>query len=111
VLLTQGLLDSANLITVKVFGEIEFWFVLIKVATIIAVVVIGLTIILFKFGDLRETASFSNLWTQGGFLPFGALGVFLSMPDGYVHLSRFGTDRRLRWRNREPGAGASPCGQ
>jgi amino acid transporter, AAT family len=78
-LITLGLLYSANLITVKVFGEIEFWFALIKVATIVAVIVIGLTIILFKFGDLRETASFSNLWTQGGFLPFGALGVFLSM--------------------------------
>jgi AAT family amino acid transporter len=78
-LITLGLLYSANLITVKLFGEIEFWFALIKVTTIVAMIVIGLTIILFKFGDLRETASFSNLWTQGGFLPFGALGVLLSM--------------------------------
>jgi AAT family amino acid transporter/D-serine/D-alanine/glycine transporter len=64
---------------VKLFGEIEFWFALIKVITIVAVISIGLTIILFKFGDLGKTASFSNLWTGGGFLPFGALGVLLSM--------------------------------
>src|SRR3984893_2742439 len=74
-----GVLYTANLITVKLFGEIEFWFALIKVVTIVAVIVIGLTIILFKFGDLGETASLSNLWTQGGFFPFGALGVLLTL--------------------------------
>jgi amino acid transporter, AAT family len=42
-------------------------------------IVLGLTIILFKFGDLGKTASFSNLWTQGGFFPFGALGVLLTL--------------------------------
>jgi amino acid transporter, AAT family len=78
-LITLGLLYSANLITVKVFGEIEFWFALIKVVTIVAMIVIGLTIIVFKFGNLGETASFSNLWMHGGFFPFGALGVLLSL--------------------------------
>lgn len=78
-LITLGLLYIANLITVKLFGEIEFWFALIKVITIIAVIVFGLTVILFKFGDLGKTASFSNLWTQGGFFPFGALGVLLPL--------------------------------
>jgi AAT family amino acid transporter len=78
-LITLGLLYSANLITVKLFGEIEFWFALIKVMTIVAVMVIGLMIILFKFGDLGETAGLSNLWTQSGFFPFGALGVLLSL--------------------------------
>jgi AAT family amino acid transporter len=78
-LITLGLLYSANLTTVKLFGEIEFWFALIKVVTIVAMIIIGLTIILFKFGDLGKTATFSNLWTEGGFLPFGGLGVLLSL--------------------------------
>ena len=78
-LITLGLLYSANLITVKLFGEIEFWFALIKVVTIVVMIVLGLTIILFKFGGLGKTATFSNLWTQGGFLPFGALGVLLTL--------------------------------
>jgi amino acid transporter, AAT family len=52
---------------------------LIKVVTIVAMIVLGLTIILFKFGDLGKTASFSNLWTHGGFFPFGALGVLLTL--------------------------------
>jgi AAT family amino acid transporter len=78
-LITLALLYSANLITVKLFGEIEFWFALIKVVTIVATIASGLIVILFKFGDLGKTASFSNLWTSGGFLPFGALGVLLSL--------------------------------
>ena len=78
-LITLGLLYSANLITVKLFGEIEFWFALIKVVTIIAMIVTGLAIIVFKFGDLGKSASFSNLWAQGGFFPFGAFGVLLPL--------------------------------
>jgi amino acid transporter, AAT family len=78
-LLTLGLLYLANLITVKLFGEIEFWFALIKVVTIIAMIIIGLTITLFNFADLGKSASFSNLWAKGGFFPFGALGVLLSL--------------------------------
>jgi len=78
-LLTLSLLYFANLITVKLFGEIEFWFALIKVVTIVSVIVIGLTIILFKFGDLAKTAGLSNLWTHGGFFPFGPLGVLLPL--------------------------------
>jgi len=78
-LATLGLLSVANLLAVKLFGEIEFWFALIKVTTIIAVITIGLTIILFKFGDLGRTASVSNLWTHGGFFPFGPLGVLLPL--------------------------------
>jgi AAT family amino acid transporter len=78
-LITLGILYSANLTTVKLFGEVEFWFSLIKVLTIVATIAIGSTIILFKIGDLGKTASFSNLWTSGGFLPFGTLGVLLSL--------------------------------
>ncbi|HEY8032985.1 MAG TPA: amino acid permease [Methylocella sp.] len=78
-LITLGLLYSANLIEVTHFGEIEFWFALIKVVTIVAVIVIGLAVIVFNFGDLGKLASFSNLWTQGGFFPFGVLGVLLPL--------------------------------
>jgi amino acid transporter, AAT family len=64
---------------VEVFGELEFWFALIKVVTIVAMMVIGLAVILFNLGDLGQTASFSNLWAHGGFLPFGMLGVVLTL--------------------------------
>ena len=77
-LMTLVFLYASNLITVKLFGEVEFWFSLIKVMTIVAVIIIGLLIIIFKIGGLGKTASFTNLWTHGGFFPFGALGVVLT---------------------------------
>ena len=61
----------------KVFGELEFWFALIKVVTIIAMLVIGLAVILFGVGPLGETASFANLVNHGGLFPTGILGVVL----------------------------------
>lgn len=78
-LVTLGLLCLVNLITVKLFGEIEFWFALIKVATIVAIIAVGAAIILFKLGDLGKTASFANLWAHGGIFPFGAIGALLSL--------------------------------
>lgn len=78
-LITLGILYAANLVAVGVFGEFEFWFAIIKVVTIIALIAIGLVIILFGFGELGQTASVSNLWAHGGFFPQGMSGVVLSL--------------------------------
>jgi AAT family amino acid transporter/D-serine/D-alanine/glycine transporter len=72
-------LYGANQLAVRVFGELEFWFALIKVITIVALIVGGLFVIIFHAGQLGPTASFSNLWSHGGFLPFGILGVLLTL--------------------------------
>jgi AAT family amino acid transporter len=72
------MLYGANMLAVRVFGEMEFWFALIKVAMIVMLIVGGLAVILFHVGDLGATAGFSNLWSHGGFLPFGVLGVLLT---------------------------------
>jgi AAT family amino acid transporter len=72
-------LYGSNLLAVRVFGELEFWFALIKVVTIVALIVVGLAVIVFHVGDLGPTASFANLWSHGGFLPFGLLGVLLTL--------------------------------
>jgi len=72
-------LYAANLLAVRVFGELEFWFALIKVVTIVGLILAGLSVILFHVGSLGPTAHFSNLWTHGGFLPLGVLAVLLSL--------------------------------
>ena len=71
------LLYAANLVAVRLFGELEFWFALIKVVTIVALILAGLFVIVFHAGALGHTASFSNLWSYGGFLPAGFLAVLL----------------------------------
>ncbi len=73
------LLYGANLLAVRVFGELEFWFALVKVVTIVALILAGLAVIVLHVGELGSTASFANLYTHGGFLPFGLLGVLLTL--------------------------------
>ena len=73
------ILTGINLIAVKLFGEFEFWFALIKIVTIVGMIILGLAIIMFGFTDLGPTASFSNLWSHGGFAPIGMVGVLLTI--------------------------------
>src|ERR1700750_3458624 len=44
------LLYGANTLAVRVYGELEFWFSLVKVITIVALIVVGLGVILLKAG-------------------------------------------------------------
>jgi AAT family amino acid transporter/D-serine/D-alanine/glycine transporter len=74
-----AVLYGTNLLAVRVYGEMEFWFALVKVITIIALIVAGLVVIVFKVGALGPTASFTNLWSHDGFLPYGLLGVLLTL--------------------------------
>ncbi len=74
-----SVLYGVNMIAVGLFGELEFWFALIKVVAIVALLVIGLVVIIFGVGELGHTASFSNLWSHGGFFPTGVLGVVLTL--------------------------------
>ncbi|MGB6603235.1 MAG: amino acid permease [Steroidobacteraceae bacterium] len=78
-LVALAVLYGVNLLAVRVFGELEFWFALIKVVTIVALIIAGLAVIIFHAGALGATASFSNLWSHGGFLPGGVLAVLLAL--------------------------------
>lgn len=78
-LISLVLLTGVNLIAVKLFGELEFWFAIIKVVTIVAMLLIGLAILMFGVTDLGPTASVSNLWSHGGFAPVGLVGVVLTL--------------------------------
>nr|WP_072183099.1 amino acid permease [Bacillus spizizenii] len=67
-----------NLATVKLFGELEFWFALIKVIAILALIVIGLVMIFKGFSTSSGVSSFTNLWSHGGMFPNGMHGFILS---------------------------------
>ena len=43
------LLTGLNMVAVKVFGELEFWFAMIKIATIVALILVGLFLVLISF--------------------------------------------------------------
>jgi len=73
------LMGLINLIAVKVFGEFEFWFALIKVVAIVAMIALGGSVILFGFTNDWQPIGLSNLWQYGGFFPNGISGMLLSL--------------------------------
>ncbi|MFH0174964.1 amino acid permease [Streptomyces cacaoi] len=64
-------LFGVNLISVKLFGELEFWFSMVKVTALIGMIVIGLGVLTLGFGNAGDTAAVSNLWAFDGFFPKG----------------------------------------
>ncbi len=72
-----GVLLSLNLITVKLFGEIEFWFAMIKIVAIVGLIGTGLYMMTSGFQSPNgDTASLANLWNDGGMFPHGLMGFF-----------------------------------
>ncbi|HAF3440533.1 TPA: D-serine/D-alanine/glycine transporter [Salmonella enterica] len=71
------LLLSLNLATVKMFGEMEFWFAMVKIVAIVALIVVGLVMIAMHFkSPTGVEASFAHLWNDGGWFPKGISGFF-----------------------------------
>ncbi|WP_448071261.1 D-serine/D-alanine/glycine transporter [Georgenia yuyongxinii] len=68
------LLLALNLPTVRAFGETEFWFALIKIVAIVALIVIGLVMVVTGFETDGARASLSNLWAYEGMFPNGFMG-------------------------------------
>jgi len=76
-LLCVVVLLSLNLATVKMFGEMEFWFAMIKIVAIVGLIIAGLVMVLTHFQTpTGSVAAFSNLWNDGGFFPKGVSGFF-----------------------------------
>lgn len=68
-----------NLVAVSAYGEFEFWFALIKVFTIIAMIVVGLAMILFGIGNGGVAVGIAGLWSYGGFFPNGFTGMAMAV--------------------------------
>lgn len=67
-----------NLLTVKLFGELEFWFALIKIITIVALIAIGIILLIIGFETDTGKVAVSNLWEHGGLFPNGAFGFLMA---------------------------------
>jgi D-serine/D-alanine/glycine transporter len=72
------ILLGLNLLTVKLFGELEFWFALIKVITILVLIAIGVILLVMGFKTDAGTVTIQNLWEHGGLFPNGISGFLLS---------------------------------
>lgn len=69
------LITIINLFSIKIYGEFEFWFALIKVLAIMLLIALGAYLIVTGV----DGASISNLWANDGFFPFGIKEFLLSL--------------------------------
>ncbi len=75
-LIALGLVFALNLMSVKMYGEAEFWFALIKVVTIVSFMVVAIICIVTGAPVGDTNAGISNIVDYGGLLPMGILPVF-----------------------------------
>ncbi|GAB2925100.1 amino acid permease [Nonomuraea fastidiosa] len=80
---------AVNAAAVRLFGEIEYWFAMIKVVAIIVFVLLGLVLVTVGLPSADATG-LANLTAHGGFLPNGMSGLFLAMV--FVLFSYIGTE-------------------
>lgn len=77
------LLVGLNTLSVKLFGEIEFWFAIIKLVAIVALIVVGCYLVFTGLtyqaanGDFIK-ATFANIFDRGGLFPHGVSGFVMS---------------------------------
>jgi L-asparagine transporter-like permease len=77
VVLVSAALVALNAMQVNRLGEFEYWFAMIKVAAILAFILVGVGLI-FGIGT-RHPVGLAHLTRDGGFLPAGWKGVWLSL--------------------------------
>ncbi|WP_322008770.1 amino acid permease [Paraburkholderia sp. J12] len=71
------IINGINLASVKSYGELEFWFAIIKVLAIVGMIVFGAWLLVS--GHAGPEASVANLWQHGGFFPHGVSGLVMAM--------------------------------
>lgn len=74
-----GVLLTVNMLSVRLFGELEFWFAVLKVTAIVTFLFVALAL-LFTHADVGEyQAGVSNVTNNGGWFPKGFGVVFMSL--------------------------------
>ncbi|MGV9633109.1 amino acid permease [Nocardia rhamnosiphila] len=71
-------LAGTNLLSVRNYGEFEYWFALLKVIAIVGFIIVG---VLAIFGVLPGSgvSGISNLWNNGGFMPNGSVAIVAAL--------------------------------
>ncbi|MFD5118628.1 amino acid permease [Streptomyces sp. NPDC058385] len=78
-LIALAVVLGVNLISVKYFGEMEFWFAIIKVATLVAFLFVGIFLVATQHPIDGQTPGLNMITEHGGFMPGGTMSVVLVM--------------------------------
>ncbi|WP_307812289.1 amino acid permease [Lacisediminihabitans changchengi] len=78
-LIALAIVLTLNMISVKVFGEMEFWFALIKVVALVAFLIIGVVFLAFAFPTDAGPTGAALFINEGGFLPKGLSSIVMAI--------------------------------
>jgi L-asparagine permease len=67
------LILAANMVSVKLFGELEFWFAAVKIVALVGFMVIGIAILVIRHPVDGHVGGVSLLSSHGGLFPHGLL--------------------------------------
>ncbi|MHA3018988.1 amino acid permease [Mycobacterium sp. BMJ-28] len=70
-LIALGIVLTMNIISVKLFGEMEFWASIIKVAALVTFLVVGIIFLAGRFQINGQSTGLSVISDNGGLLPVG----------------------------------------
>lgn len=93
-LVTLVIVLTMNLLSVKVFGELEFWLSLIKVSALVIFLIAGSYCVLFRVPIEGHTPGFNLITDNGGFFPNGILPAFVLIQGvifAYASIELIGT--------------------
>ncbi|WP_414940721.1 amino acid permease [Amycolatopsis sp. cmx-11-51] len=76
-LIALAVVLALNMVSVKLFGELEFWFAIIKVAALVAFMGIGIWLLVTQQPIDGQVPGFSLISDNGGFFPAGVLPMVL----------------------------------
>ncbi len=83
-----------NMLSVKVFGELEFWFSLIKVLALFTFLIVGVYFVIFGTPIEGHVTGFSLITDNGGFFPNGIFPAFVIIQGvlfAYASIELIGT--------------------
>ncbi|WP_354637522.1 amino acid permease [Kitasatospora camelliae] len=76
-LIALAVVLTANLISVKYFGEMEFWFAIVKVAALVAFMLIGIFLVVTQHQVGGHTPGLATITDNGGIFPSGVMPMLL----------------------------------
>ncbi|RSS82653.1 amino acid permease, partial [Streptomyces sp. WAC02707] len=76
-LIALAVVLAANLISVKYFGEMEFWFAIVKVAALVVFMLVGIFLVVTSHDVGGSTPGLANITDNGGVFPHGTMPMLL----------------------------------
>jgi AAT family amino acid transporter len=73
------LFTASNLMIVRIFGELEYWFAVLKLLAILVFIVFGLLMMLTPWLHVGGALGLTNLYVNHGFFPNGLFGAVMAL--------------------------------